>query len=70
MHNKLDNVLKQQFADALKVLRDNKADVIGISDKFYKSNRKEYNKFINKMGTEDDFINFVNFKLNLTIQAD
>lgn len=70
IREKLDSVLKSQFTEALKVLRDNKTDVIGISDKFYKSHRKEYNKFIKKIGEEDNFINFVNFKINLSLQAD
>lgn len=70
MHQKLDAVIKQQFTDAIKVLRENKADVIGISDKFYKEHRKEYNKFIEKIGEEDNFINFVNFKINLVIESD
>ena len=70
MHKKLDSKLKRQFTEALKVLRDNKADVIGISDTFYQKHRKDYNKFIKEHEREDDFITFVNFKINLVIQAD
>lgn len=70
IRKKLDNAIKNQFTQALKVLRDNKADVIGISETFFKQHRKQYNKFIGEIGDEDNFINFVNFKINLTIQAD
>lgn len=70
MREKLDNEIKRQFTDAIKVLRDNKTDVIGISDAFYKAHRKEYNKFIEKIGEEDNFINFVIFKINFRIQSD
>jgi len=70
IRKKLDAILKNQFTEAIKVLRENKSDVIGVSDKFYKEHRNEYNKFIKEIGREDDFIDFVNFKINLILQAD
>ena len=70
MRKKLDSKIKRQFTEAINVLRENKADVIGISDSFYKSHRKEYNKFVKEIEREDDFIDFVNFKINLILQAD
>lgn len=70
IREKLDTEIKNQFTKAIKVLRDNKADVIGISDAFYKAHRKEYLKYIKEIGEEENFINFVNFKINLSLQAD
>lgn len=70
IRKKIDQSIKNQFTEALNVLRDNKTDVIGISDKFYKSHRNGYKKFIKNLEREDDFINFVNFKLNLILQSD
>lgn len=70
IREKLDTEIKNQFTKAIKVLRDNKADVIGISDAFYKAHRKEYLKYIKEIGEEENFINFVNFKINLFLQAD
>lgn len=70
IRKKLDSELKRQFTNAIKVLRDNKADVIGISEAFYKAHRKEYETFIKEIEKEENFINFVNFKINLSLQAD
>lgn len=67
---KLNNKIKSQFTNAIKVLRENEADVIGLTEQFYRSNRKEYLKFIKKLDDHDSFINYVNFKLNLSIISD
>lgn len=67
---KLDYQIKKEFTDALKVLRENKTDVIGINDKFFRENRNSYLKYIDKIKEIDNFINFVNFKLSLIIQPD
>lgn len=66
----LDKEIKKQFTNALKVLRENKTDVISINEKFFNDNRKEYKKYIEKIEDIDNFINFVNFKLSLIIQPD
>lgn len=70
IQNKLDEKLKQQFTAAIKTLRENEADVIGLTERFFRNNRDEYTRFISKVGDAKKFINFVNFKLNLIIRAD
>lgn len=68
--HKLDEKIKNQFTNSIKLLRENKTDVIGLTEQFFRNNRKEYKKFITKIGGADGFINYVNFKLNLNISAD
>lgn len=70
VENALDNQIKKIFTDALKVMRENKTDVLGINEIFFNSNRNSYKKFIEKIGDVDNFIDFVNFKLSLIIQPD
>jgi Ger(x)C family germination protein len=67
---KLDKEIKGQFTSALKILRECQSDVIGVTELFFKDNRKQFDKFIDDHGEEDNFINFVNFKLNLILQSD
>lgn len=67
---KIDSNLKNQFTNAINLLKENKADVIGINEQFFKSNRKEYNKFIKEIGGYDDFLNYVNFKINFILESD
>jgi len=68
--NKLDEKIKKQFTYAIKLLRENEADVIGLTEQFYRNNREEYKKFISEIGNAEKFINYVNFKINLVIRAD
>ena len=70
VENALDNQIKKIFTDALKVMRENKTDVLGINEIFFNSNRNSYKKFIEKIEDVDNFIDFVNFKLSLIIQPD
>lgn len=67
---KLDAEIKRQFTDALKILRINKTDVIGITEAFFKTYRKEFTKLVNQIDEVDNFINYVNFKLSLVLQSD
>lgn len=68
--HKLDEKLKKQFVNSLKILRENNADVIGVTKSFFRNNRKEYQAFIAKIGDAQSFIKHVNFKLNFIIRAD
>ncbi len=70
IQDKLDEKIKKLFANAVKILRENNADVIGVTEKFFRKNRAEYQKFIAKTGSAESFINYVNFKLSLIIRAD
>ena len=70
IRKKLDEKIKQQFTNAIKILRENNADVIGLTEQFIRANKNEYYRFISKSGDAESFINYVNFKLNLLIRAD
>ena len=70
IRDKLDEKLKKQFSKALKVMRDNQTDVIGINDMFLKKNRNDYNKFIEEIGEAENFLNYVNFKINFVLKSD
>ncbi len=67
---KIDEQIKKQYTEAINILRKNKADVIGIHNKFFRNNRGEYKKFIKDIPQKDDFLNYVNFKINLELKSD
>ncbi len=67
---KIDEEIKKQFTEAMNILRKNKADVIGIHNKFFRDNRKAYKKFIKDIKSKDDFLDYVNFKINLELKSD
>ena len=70
IREKLDENLKNEFMRALKILRDTKTDVIGISDTFYKNNRKQFNKFLKEIGGDENFLDYVTFKINFVLESD
>ena len=70
IETKVQSKLKTQFAQTLKILRDSKADIIGVYDKFYRENRAKFIKFLNSLDNKDDYLNNVVFILNLKIQPD
>ena len=70
IETKVQSKLKTQFAQTLKILRDSKADIIGVYDKFYRENRAKFIKFLNSLDNKDDYLNNVVFMLNLKIQPD
>ena len=70
IQNKLDIEIKKQFTNALNVLKENKTDVLGINEKFFRENRIMYLKYIENLENIDDFLDKVNFKLNVIIQPD
>ncbi len=67
---KLDDALKTQFTNALKILRENKTDVIGINESFFKAGRKKYLDYVKRIGGNENFIDHVCFKINFIIQSD
>lgn len=67
---KIEQKIKKEFADTLKLLRAKKTDVIGVREKFLKENRKNYNKFIDSLDDPDDYLNFINFELIIKVQSD
>lgn len=67
---KLEQKIKAEFAKVLQILRENKADVIGVYDSFFTHNRKEFLKFLSSLDDSESFLNDVVFMLNLKIQQD
>ena len=67
---KLDEKIKRQFSNAVKVLRENKADILSTTGHFLRNNRQQYNQFISEIGSAEDFLDYVNFKISLIIRAD
>lgn len=67
---KLDEKIKRQFSNAVKVLRENKADILSTAGHFLRNNKQQYNQFISKIGSAEDFLDYVNFKISLIIRAD
>ena len=59
-----------QFMKALQILRDNKTDVIGIADAFFRNNRKDYSRFIKNINGEENFLDYVTFKINFVLESD
>ena len=65
---KIDQTLQEDFQRVLSVLREYGADVLGVGNKFFKENRDGYQKFIQALEKEDEFIKQVIFKLNFDIE--
>lgn len=67
---KLEQKIKAEFAKVLQILRENKADVIGVYNSFFTHNRKEFLKFLSSLDDSESFLNDVIFMLNLKVQQD
>lgn len=70
---KIEQKVKQQFADSLGILREHDCDVIGVGREFFSNDRKQFKKFIDKIGGKenaDKFIDYVTFKLSVVVQPD
>lgn len=67
---KIEQYVKKSFADTLKILRENKTDVIGVTQTFEMENRKDFRKFLNSLDDPDDFLNFITFELIVRVQPD
>ncbi len=67
---RIEQYVKKGFADTLKLLRKNKTDVIGITQKFEAENRENFRKFLESLDDPDDFLNFIKFQLIVRVQSD
>lgn len=67
---KIEEEIKKQYTASIKILRENNADVIGVTKKFFIEHRKEFTKFVEQLDGIDDFLNYVTFKLNTIVQPD
>lgn len=66
----IEQKIKREFADTLKLLRSKRTDVIGVREKFEKENRKNFKKFLDGLDDPDDFLRFINFELIIRVQSD
>ena len=62
--------LKSQFSNALKVLRQNKTDVIGVYQTFEKEDRKNFQNFLQNLPDSDDFLSYITFQLVIKVQTE
>ena len=65
---KIDNYLSTQFKNVLSILRENKADVLGVEEMFFTKKRREYQKFIDGLDDNEDFLSSVVVMLNFKIE--
>ena len=70
IRDKLNFKLKSDFTDALKVLVENKTDMIDITQEFFRNDRKGFQKFIKGINSVDEFIEHVNFKVAIIVAPD
>lgn len=68
--SKIQQTIRSEFADTIKILRESKADVIGVYEKFYRNNRKDFLKFLNSLDDKNDYLNNIVFLMNFKIQSD
>lgn len=67
---KLEQKIRSEFTQMLRILRDNKADVLGVYNTFFNQNRKNFLQFLSSLDDEENFLNYIVFMLNLKIQQD
>ena len=70
IREKLDKNIKRQFTNSIQILKDNKTDIIGVNEQFFKENRKQYKAYIKTIKSVEDFLQTVVFKLNVVIEPD
>ncbi|MBQ8909054.1 MAG: hypothetical protein IJY90_02050 [Clostridia bacterium] len=66
--SKIEHHFKQEFKEIVDIIKTNSADILGVTDLFFKQHRKEYLKYISNLSGEDEFINHVVFQLNFNIE--
>lgn len=70
---KIELKIKEQFTNSINILRECDTDVIGVGRQFFIDNRKDFKKFVDRIGGKeqvDKFIDYVTFKLNIVVQSD
>lgn len=68
--NKIDQKIRLQFAEIVKMLKEEGTDVLGVSEQFMRNSRKEYMNYIRHNTSPENFIKDVVFKLELVLQVD
>ncbi len=67
---KIEEQIRQDYSDTLRLIRDHKTDVIGVMEKFERENKKNFRKFLDSLDDPDDYLNFIIFELIVDIQSD
>ena len=65
---KIDNFLSVEFKNVLNILRENRADVLGIEQMFFANHRRQYQSFVDGLEDEGDFLSKVVVMLNFKIE--
>lgn len=63
VEHKIEQVVRERFTKTLKILRENKTDVIGVRELFERQNRAQFQKFLKNLDDEEDYLNNINFEL-------
>ena len=66
--SKIDNYLAVQFKDVLNILRENKADILGLEQMFFRKHRKQYQNFVRGLDDKEDFLSKIVVMLNFKIE--
>ena len=66
---KLEFEVKNSIKQGIDILRENKCDIHDIYTLLNNSNRREFQRFLNKLDDKDDFLNFVIFKIGVQIYS-
>ena len=61
--------LKEYMRDGVKIMRENKADLIDLYTIIYNSNPAKMKKFLDRLEDKDDFLNYVLFKTSSQIYS-
>ncbi len=65
----LENKVKNSIADAINILRENKCDILKVYTLLNNSHPAETKKFMSKLEDEQDFLNYVIFKVSPQIYS-
>ena len=61
--------IKEYMQDGIRIMRENKADIINLYTTIYNKFPKEMSEFLDRLEDRDDFLNFVVFKVSPQIYS-
>ena len=67
---KIEQKVKEQFARALTILRQEKTDIIGVYRDFYEKRRSEFKKYLENLEDSEDFMKNIIFEVKVKVVAD
>ena len=65
----LNKQIRTFFADGIKFMRDNKADLADFYTMLYNTNRKDFSKFLDNLPDREDYLNHVVFKVGVKVRT-